>query len=130
MALHGGGHLELRKMHKGDFWGIFGVRLGRCPGIIPEKISFLQFYSRFLCFFSLMLLHYNNNTPKSNPGSVINPTGPKLRFQFKMKEIYFHYCIDVQLDFSCCNVRSIADTSEIHKKINPLWGQPAGPTVH
>ena len=51
MALHGGGHLELKKMHKGDFWGIFGIRLGRCPGIIPEKISFLQFYSRFLCFF-------------------------------------------------------------------------------
>ena len=47
MALHGGGHLELKKMHKGDFWGLFGIRLGRCPGIIPEKISFLQFYSRF-----------------------------------------------------------------------------------
>ena len=30
MALHGGGHLELKKMHKGDFWGIFGIRLGRC----------------------------------------------------------------------------------------------------
>ena len=45
MALHGGGHLELKKMHKGDFWGIFGIRLGPC--IIPEKISFLQFYSRF-----------------------------------------------------------------------------------
>ena len=47
MALHGGGHLELKKMHKGDFWGIFGIRLGRCPCIIREKISFLQFYSRF-----------------------------------------------------------------------------------
>ena len=47
MALHGGGHLELKKMHKGDFWGIFGIRLGRCPCIILEKISFLQFYSRF-----------------------------------------------------------------------------------
>ena len=47
MALHGGGHLELKKMHKGDFWVFFGIRLGRCPGIIPEKISFLQFYSRF-----------------------------------------------------------------------------------
>ena len=46
MALHGGGHLELKKMHKGDFWGIFGIRLGRCPCIILEKISFLQFYSR------------------------------------------------------------------------------------
>ena len=34
-------------MHKGDFWGLFGIRLGRCPCIIPEKISFLQFYSRF-----------------------------------------------------------------------------------
>ena len=47
IALHGGGHLELKKMHKGNFWGIFGIRLGRCPCIIPEKISFLQFYSRF-----------------------------------------------------------------------------------
>ena len=47
MALHGGGHLEFKKMHKGDFWGRFGIRLGRCPCIIPEKISFLQFYSRF-----------------------------------------------------------------------------------
>ena len=34
-------------MHKGDFWGLFGIRLGRCPCIIPEKISFLQFYSTF-----------------------------------------------------------------------------------
>ena len=34
-------------MHKGDFWGLFGIRLGRCPCIIPEKMSFLQFYSRF-----------------------------------------------------------------------------------
>ena len=58
MALHGGGHLELKKMHKGDFWGIFGIRLGRCPGIIPEKISFLQFYSRFLCFFTNALALY------------------------------------------------------------------------
>ena len=47
MALHGDGHLELKKIHKGDFWGIFGIRLERCPCIIPEKISFLQFYSRF-----------------------------------------------------------------------------------
>ena len=47
MALHGGGHLELKKIHKGDFWSLFGIRLGRCPCIIPEKISFLQFYSRF-----------------------------------------------------------------------------------
>ena len=39
-------------MHKGDFWGLFGICLGRCPGIIPKKISFLQFYSRFLCFFT------------------------------------------------------------------------------
>ena len=46
MALHGGGYLELKKMHKGDFRGLFGIRLGRCPCIIPEKISFLQFYSR------------------------------------------------------------------------------------
>ena len=47
MALHGGGHLQLKKMHKVDFWELFGIRLGRCPGIIPEKICFLQFYFRF-----------------------------------------------------------------------------------
>ena len=47
MALHGGGHLEFKKMHEGDFWGLFKIRLGRCLCIIPEKISFLQFYSRF-----------------------------------------------------------------------------------
>ena len=47
MALNGGGHLEFKKMHKGNFWGLFGIRLGRCPCIISEKISFLQFYSRF-----------------------------------------------------------------------------------
>ena len=65
MALHGGDHLELKKMRRGYFWGLFGIRLGRCPGIIPEKISFLQFYSRFLCF-SLMLLHYlSSNTNRS-----------------------------------------------------------------
>ena len=45
MTLHGGGHFEFKKMHKGDLWGLFRIRLGRC--IIPEKISFLQFYSRF-----------------------------------------------------------------------------------
>ena len=43
IVLHGGGH---KKMQKGYFWGLFGIRLGRCPGIIPEKISFLKFYSR------------------------------------------------------------------------------------
>ena len=36
-----------KKMQKGDFRGLFGIRLRRCPRIIPEKISFLQFYSRF-----------------------------------------------------------------------------------
>ena len=54
IALHDGGHLELKKMHRGDFRGLFGTRLGRCPCIIPEKISFLQFYS----YSNLMLLHY------------------------------------------------------------------------
>ena len=58
MASHSGGHLELRKMHKGDFWGLFGIRPGRCPGIIPEKISFLQFI-QVPVFFSLMLLLNN-----------------------------------------------------------------------
>ena len=53
MTLHGGGHLELQKMHKEDFWGLLRICLWRCPGIIPVKISFLQFYSRLLCFFYL-----------------------------------------------------------------------------
>ena len=47
MALHGEGHLELKKMHKGGFEGLFGIRLRRCPDIIPKKNSFLQFYPRF-----------------------------------------------------------------------------------
>ena len=69
MALHGGGHLELKKMHKGDFWGLFGIRLGRCPCIIPKKISSLQFYSRFnlnalaLCLYLPLLLQ--QLTPES-----------------------------------------------------------------
>ena len=63
MALHDGGHLELKKMHKGDFWGLFGIRLGRCPCIIPEKISFLQFYSRFN---PNALALYNNHNAKTN----------------------------------------------------------------
>ena len=52
MALHGGRHLELKKMHKGDFWGLFGIHLGRWPGIIPEKISFLQFIPGSCVFFT------------------------------------------------------------------------------
>ena len=66
MASHGGGHLELKKMHKGDFWGIFGIRLGRC--IIPEKISFLQFYSRFnpnaLALLLIVKIKSNEDTTK------------------------------------------------------------------
>ena len=58
MALHGGGHLELKKMHKGDFWGLFGIRLGRCPGIIPEKNQLSAILFQVPLFFSLMLLHY------------------------------------------------------------------------
>ena len=58
MALHGGGHLELNKMHKGDFWDIFGIRLGRCPGIIPEKNQLSAILFQVPVFFSLMLLHY------------------------------------------------------------------------
>ena len=58
MALHGGGHLELKKMHKGDFWGIFGIRLGRCPGIIPEKNQLSAILFQVPVFFSLMLLQY------------------------------------------------------------------------
>ena len=73
MALQGGGHLELKKMHKGDFWGFLGIRLGRCPGIIPEKISFLQFYSRFLCFFHLCSCTTGNNpTCMMAPPSELN----------------------------------------------------------
>ena len=48
MASHSGGHLELRKMHKGDFWGLFGIRPSAFCNFIPGS-----------CFFSLMLLHYN-----------------------------------------------------------------------
>ena len=58
MVLLGGGHLELKKMHKGDFWGLFGIRLGRCPGIIPEKSLLFGNLFQLPVFFSLMLLHY------------------------------------------------------------------------
>ena len=52
MVLHGGGHLELKKMHKRDFWGLFGISLGRCPGIIPEKTAFCNFIPGSCVFFS------------------------------------------------------------------------------
>ena len=53
-------------MHKGDFRRLFGIRLGRCPGVIPEKnqlSAIIFFYSRLLCFFSLMLLHFLSLVP-------------------------------------------------------------------
>ena len=78
MALHGGGHLELKKMHKGDFWGIFGIRLGRCPCIIPEKISFLQFYSRFNPN-ALALIEY-----------IISQVGERGAYHYNMQYIV-HY---------------------------------------
>ena len=53
MALHGGGHLELKKMHKGDFWVLFGICLVRYPGIIPEKSASCNFIPGS----TLMLLH-------------------------------------------------------------------------
>ena len=43
-ALHDGGHLELKKNTRGDFWGLFGIRLRRS---FLKKIRFLQFFSRF-----------------------------------------------------------------------------------
>ena len=58
MALHGGGHLEFKKMHKGDFWGLFGIRFERCPGVIPEKNQLSAILLQVPVFFSLMLLHY------------------------------------------------------------------------
>ena len=58
MALHGGGYLEFKKTHKGDFWGLFGIRLGKCPGIIPEKNQLSSILFQVPVFFSLMLLHY------------------------------------------------------------------------
>ena len=66
MALHGGGHLESKKMHKGDFWGLFGIRLGRCPCIIPDKISFLQFYSRFNPNALALILFLLNEVPSTS----------------------------------------------------------------
>ena len=87
MALHGGGHLELKKMHKGDFWGLLGIRLGRCPCIIPKKISFLQFYSRFnfnaLALFAVDQRHLNDGLIEATPAirllatSIVSSTRPK-----------------------------------------------------
>ena len=73
MVLHGGGHLELKKMHRGDFSGLFCVRLGRSPGIFPEKNQLspiLLFYSSFLCFFPNALALYTLSVPHNFfPGS-------------------------------------------------------------
>ena len=56
-------------MHKGDFGGLFGIRLGRCPGITPEKISFLQYYSRLNPnALALVVQTYYEN--RNNAGSV------------------------------------------------------------
>ena len=54
MVLLGGGHLELKKMHKGDFWGLFGIRLGR---FLKKNLLFGNLF-QLPVFFSLMLLHY------------------------------------------------------------------------
>ena len=76
MALHGGGHLELKIMHKGDFWGLFGICLGRCPCIILEKISSLQFYSRLnpnaLALYGL--ISYNSHVIFNGMTSQLNKT--------------------------------------------------------
>ena len=47
MALHGGGHLELKKMHKGIFGASSVFDWGDVRVSFLKKISFLQFYSRF-----------------------------------------------------------------------------------
>ena len=47
MALHGGGHLELEKMHKGGFGASSEFVWGDVHVSFLKKISFLQFYSRF-----------------------------------------------------------------------------------
>ena len=64
MALHGDGHLEIKKMHKGDLWGLFGIRLGRCPGIIPEKKSAFCIFIPGSCVFftnALALMDINDS---------------------------------------------------------------------
>ena len=37
MTINGGGHLELKKSHNGDFWGLFCICLGRCSGITRTR---------------------------------------------------------------------------------------------
>ena len=96
MALHGGGRLELKKCTR----GLFGIRLGRCPGIIPEKISFLQFYSRFnpnalslgmafnfLCYVSSLHIHILVNNFVSNRSNrhAFNNSYLPLLFNFRNK---------------------------------------------
>ena len=58
MALHGGGHLELKKMHKGDFWGLFRIRLGGMSRYHSRKNQLSAILFQVPVFFSLMLLHY------------------------------------------------------------------------
>ena len=47
MALHGAGHIEFKKSHKGDFQRLFVFVCEDVQLSFLKKISFLQFYSRF-----------------------------------------------------------------------------------
>ena len=47
MALHGGGHLELKKCTRGIFGASSEFVWGDVQVSFLKKISFLQFYSRF-----------------------------------------------------------------------------------
>ena len=90
----------IKKMHKGGFWGLFGIRLGRCPCIIPEKISFLHFYPRFNpnalaleCSVTIWLMNYFSSWPfMNNPSSW-------TRWQFLNKIINFWWKFLMKVSF-------------------------------
>ena len=61
-----------QKMHKGDFWGLFGIRLARCPGIIPEKKSaFCNFIPGSCVFFTNALALNNRPNQRLTSGSLV-----------------------------------------------------------
>ena len=55
MALHGGGHLDLKKMHKGDFWGSSEFVRGDVHVSFLKKAAFCNLIPGS----TLMLLHYH-----------------------------------------------------------------------
>ena len=79
MALRGGGHLELKKVTR---W-IFGESLAFVWGdvqilFLKKKISFLQFYSSYLCFFTNALALWHADPAAVTVLGILSYTLPYL----------------------------------------------------